>query len=72
MTNEGGKHRSEAWLDFERSSVLVPTEEAKFTSDPGEIGKGQLHVKCLHESGDDDQHHPPYRYRVAKPRQNRR
>jgi hypothetical protein len=37
--------------------VSVPTEEAKFTSDPGEISKGQLHVKCLHESGDDDQCH---------------
>ena len=26
-------------------------------SDPGEISKGQLHVKCLHESGDEDQRH---------------
>jgi hypothetical protein len=25
--------------------------------DPGEISKGQLHVKCLHESGDEDQRH---------------
>jgi hypothetical protein len=40
------------------SSVLVAqTKEAKFASDAGEIGKGQLHVKCLHESGDEDQRH---------------
>ena len=29
VTNEG-ERRSEVWLDFERSSVLVPTVEAKF------------------------------------------
>jgi hypothetical protein len=52
-----GEERATHQGSQRKTNKKAKRKEAKCGSGAGEIGKGQLHVKCLHESGDEDQRH---------------